>query len=134
MKKLQVKREFEYNKIGSWSEGNPYTIAFCYPKKSPPFIVKGGLVNVRIYVEREALTESMIVHYTLFWHKKTRTTFSIYLAKNFISAYLFERINEKNKKQRYELKISNSCGLFTLKWFKRPPRRWIKELNPFVTI
>ena len=51
MNKLPVKQEFKYEIIGCHRDVNPYTMAFVYPQKGKPFIVKGGLNDVEKYLE-----------------------------------------------------------------------------------
>jgi len=132
-----IEKEFEYNKIGSWYDGNPYTIAFCYPKDFSPFIVKGGIIDVRSHIEKKMLGKAFLVYYTMFWKGKTRTIIDIYLGNTKNSAYLRNRENLCNKHQHYQLivflKNTNVSGTLSFeKWFRRPPRKWIKELNPYI--
>jgi hypothetical protein len=51
--KLTMVKEFPYNKIGSYRLGNPFTIAFVYPRKGNGVIVKGGYNDVKSYIKKE---------------------------------------------------------------------------------
>ena len=45
--KLKIRKEFEYSPIGSFRNCNPYTIYWVYPKTGEPYIVKGGMNDVK---------------------------------------------------------------------------------------
>ena len=66
-KDLPVKKEFDYNPIRSFRDGNPYDVAFCYthPLYHRPFIVKGGFQEVRKYLTKLNIPKVSIIPSTL---------------------------------------------------------------------
>jgi len=136
-KDLPVKQEFEYNPIRSFSLGNAYDVAFCYPHPlyHRPFIVKGGHQDIKKYLKK--LNIPMIAHHTLYYKGRHRRIFglygidsNIYIHKRFIDRETGKIIY--NKDAKYELYyLSNKRKV--LAKFKRIPRRWIRELNLYVT-
>jgi len=50
--KLEILKEFEWNKIGSYSNMNPFTIVFCYPMNGKHYVVKGGANDVQKYLKQ----------------------------------------------------------------------------------
>jgi len=42
MKELKIKMDLKWDKIGSFTRADPYSINFCYPIEGTPFIIKGG--------------------------------------------------------------------------------------------
>ena len=121
--KIEIRKEFEYNPIGSYSgfHPNPYTILFCYPKNEKPFIVKGGLIDCENEIDE--IKTPIIIHATYFHKGKTRRNIEF---KNFkFSVYC-----HKPFENGYELKYFDKTGnLFIIKEIKRMPRKWIKELD-----
>ena len=120
-KDLPVKKVFEYNPIRSFSLGNAYDVAFCYPHPlyHRPFMVKGGHQDIRKYLKR--LNIPMIAHHTLYYKGNHRRIFGLYgIDKNI---YIHRRITKRIAKKKYELYyLSNERKV--LAEFKRVPRRW----------
>ena len=134
-KTLPVKKEFDYNPIGSYRDVNPYDIAFCYPHPlyHRPFIVKGGNRDVTEYLRK--LNIPMVVHHTFFKGARHRRIVELYgvdkelrITKNF--SYDMEGRFTSSKK----FQLRTSYGGRILAEFKRIPRRWIRELNLYVTV
>lgn len=135
---MNIKKEFDYNPIGSYRKGNPYTIAFCYPYPlyAKSFIVKGGIKDVVKFLRSQKLP--MIVHYSMWRHGITRgyvdvigfdKKYSFYITKSWSSRKTKEKRNWEliatySKNGRFKREI--------LAEFKRVPRKWLKELNPFI--
>lgn len=74
MNELPVLANFHYDRIGSWRDGNPFTICFCYTSQQysryPAFIVKGGSNAVDPYLESRPFP--IVVFRTLWWHGFSR--------------------------------------------------------------
>lgn len=148
MKSLYVLKEFPYNQIGSFRDGNPYSIQFCYTnphfKKSTPsgeFIVKGGSIQVSNYLKRMHIP--MVVFISYWRHGQSRG-----LLPQFIN---FEFHNTKRIKPFYapsnyvkmrgrwfyrNFKLMYDGNVATM--FRKIPRKWIPEydtiLNGFSVI
>jgi hypothetical protein len=142
-KDLPVKKEFRYNPIRSFRDVNPYDMAFCYPHPlyDKPFIVKGGHQDVREYLK--FLNIPIIAHHTLYRKKSHRTVYGLYCIDKNIQIrrdYRWEEETRKYRKAtRYNLLLhkKNMHGFMekvkVLATLKRIPRRWIRELNLYVT-
>lgn len=146
--KLPVKKEFDYSIIGSYRNVNPFTIAFVYPKNSKAYIVKGGLNDVKRYLEADK--EPSIRFFTMFHKKKSRTNVKIHgLNESFSVGFLgpkypSENIRhddfhnpyvEKNVRNimRHELYVGYRSGkTIYKKRLRKIPRKWMEELNEFV--
>jgi len=156
MNQMPVRVEFAYNKIGSYCGplgSNPFTIAFCYPKKGQSFIVKGGLIDVRKYLTN--LTIPCIVHLTYFKHGRSRTQITVYGLKPSIRCHFgllawpkenkiysdmdvnYKEVLHITKKvrnvaRRTLMVYRETNGLIFEKKLRHIPRCWMKELDQFV--
>lgn len=125
MIKLEVRKEFPYNKIGSFRKVNPFCIAFVYPKSSmdDSFIIKGGLNDVKNFLSEYPFP--FIVRYTLWKNGRQRGYWSsnikyLSILRNFKNVngkfFLYEGMKIIFKKE-------------VIKKLNRVPRKWIKELD-----
>jgi hypothetical protein len=138
-KTLPVKKEFEYDSRRSFTTGNPYTMAFCYPHPlyHKPFIVKGGYRDCDEYLSD--LDFPVFVHVVFFYKGTTRRIFKFYNIDERMML-LEERPSflpggrKKKKKRKWKLYLRGKVGEISedLAIFKRVPRRWIRELNLYV--
>lgn len=119
---LPVKKEFPYDKIGSYTDTNPYTIVFVYPKDSDPFIVKGGSKNVLKYLEQLSIV--CVANVTFWKHGVQRNLMRFYG----ISA-LYSRFDKRGK---YTLFFYKDGQRIEVKKMRRIPRKWPVELNQYV--
>lgn len=128
--KLPVKKEFDYNPIGSYRDVNPYDIAFCYPHPlyHRPFIVKGGVKYTRKYLRK--LNIPMVVHHTFYQRGRHRRLVQLYGVD--INLQISKDFYHENVK-KFQLKRFGDKRE-VLAEFKRIPRRWIRELNLYVTV
>lgn len=138
---LPVKAEFDYNPIGSYRDVNPYDIAFCYPHPlyHRPFIVKGGNQDVRKYLKK--LNIPMVVHHTYYQRGNHRRIVELYGVEK--GLYISKKFTYDDGKylisKKFQLTASASPrrgrrNRKILAEFKRIPRRWIRELNLYVTV
>lgn len=140
MEKLPVLADFHYDRIGSWSNGNPFCIAFCYTSKQysriNEFIIKGGLNDV----DREIKSRHfpMITFRTFWWRGHSRSigpTFANF--KNYTmtgeTPYIAGihqwkirggRYFYKHWELRYMRKIWHT--------FRRVPRKWLPEFDDII--
>ena len=125
MVKLQVRKEFPYNKIGSFRKVNPFCIVFVYPEssKDDPFVVKGGLNDVENFLLKYSFP--FIANYSLWFHKKQRGYWKSNI-KNLSIRRNFKKVN--GKIYLYEGFVITFYGQI-IKKLNRVPRKWIKELN-----
>lgn len=141
-KDLPVKQEFEYNPIRSFSTGNAYDVAFCYPHPlyHRPFMVKGGHQDIRKYLKK--LNIPMIAHHTLYYKGRHRRIFGlygidsdIYITRKYVydNGISADKLKITNKKYELYHLGNTSFERKVLAEFKRVPRRWIRELNLYVT-
>ena len=134
-----VRKEFEYDPRYSFSQFNPYDVAFCYPHPlyDRPFIVKGGHQAIRDYLKK--MDVPMVVHHTLYQKGRHRILYGFYGLDKGIQINKRFRYNKALQKylvsKYYEL-ISWNYGSGkpkkVLAKFKRGPRRWIREINLYV--
>ncbi len=147
-KALPIKKDFGYNPIGSFTTGNAYDIAFCYPHPlyERSFILKGGHQVIRKYLKE--MNTPMIVHHTLYQKGIHRIFYEFYGIENRVAIHKEYAFNKNMKKyriaDRYNL-VKYSFGETDrygapirekkiLATFKRVPRRWIRELNLYIAI
>lgn len=136
-KDLPVKKEFDYNPIGSYMQVNPYDVAFCYPHPlyHKPFIVKGGHNQVMEYLRE--LNIPLIAHHTFYKKGSHRRIIGLYgIDKGIRIQKDFRKVhpNRYIVDTKYELvKYSAERTKQVLARFKRIPRRWIRELNLYTT-
>jgi len=146
-KQLTVAKEFAYNKIGSFRNANPYTIAFVYPQVGEACVIKGGLNDVKKYAEKNY--PIAIVKYTFFSKGKHRGYYRFngekdgYYIRFIKSAPSYKAQPEEwgfPAKEGHRCQVSVSgpflSGVGRQEVFKkelrRLPRRWMKELNPYM--
>jgi len=146
--KLKVRKEFEYNQIGSFRNVNPYTIFWVYPKTGEAYIVKGGLNDVESFVDSHQRVPA-IIHYQYFRHGSSRGGFKFtgnILSNIKINISQFNHYGKSDRAREkcsirvykvqplhfsYERNSYSSKELIFEKIVKRIPRGWIKELNPY---
>lgn len=132
---IPVRKEFPYSKIGSWSRADGYTIAFVYPKGDTPFVVKGGMQDVKRYIESKGFIyerrQAAIIYYAIFCRGSTRTITDIIGLKNDTFA-LIKHINKSSKRKCYSLIVYVDNQVVVNKPLRRPPRCWMRELNQFI--
>lgn len=156
---LEVKAEIPWTKVRSFTDGNPWCIAFVYPRKDKAFIVKGGFIQVQEWVKSNGIKRALI-HYTMFGHnnsidggfpvKTNRSSISVLTGSDTVKAYVrrigLDRVTNKKppKNRRWHLLVftidgkphppvsSEGSTMVLNKRFRRPPRCWPKELDQFV--
>ncbi len=127
MKKLKVVLDSPYTIIGSYTRVNPYTIAFVYHPAGNGVVLKGGLNNVEVAIEKRK--GPALVNYTMWHHGKHR---SFWRLKNVVDVHLeFTFIKDNIKKYGRPYVIKHRDGS-VIKKLRRIPRCWIKELNAYI--
>lgn len=140
MKKLPVLASFMYDKVGSWRNGNPFTIAFCitssYYFATTKFIIKGGSRDVDNEIKKRHVP--MVIWRTFWWHGQSRCfgpTFANF--KNYTAtgetpyAHGIQpwRINQgPHFYRRHEVRFMQKV------WFtvRRFPRKWLPEYDQMI--
>jgi hypothetical protein len=156
---LEVKHEFPWTPVRSFTDGNPWTIAFVYPRKSAGFVVKGGMNKVKEWIKGSGIKRAL-VHYTMFGHvpnvrgeveKDHRSVIHVFtgsdMVKAFVSRIGTDRATGKKppKNRRWQLLVFTTDGkprrpfsgdgpskMVLDKRLRRPPRCWPKELDQFL--
>jgi len=136
--KLPIAKEFPYSIIGSWTHANPFCIAFVYPRNAQPCIVKGGLREVEKYIPIHF--PASIAHITMWQKKVHRETICFFGLRKGINAHLFSPTHKLSRGSgrhgepiRWKLSVYEpfSKDAF-VKYMRKPPRSWMKELDPFI--
>ena len=129
MNELEVKFVGSYNKIGSYTNGNPYSIWFIYPQKGKPFIIKGGARSLDLWVERSFSDPSRlaIVNKTYWCHGEHRS---------FWGGINMGYYVQKLKSGKFEIyaypKNRMFCGVdWVKKIVRKPPRKWLKDIDKY---
>lgn len=137
-KDLPVREDFAYSPRGSYRNFNPYDVAFCYPHPlyDRPFILKGGHQDIRKYLKK--MNIPMIVHHTFYKKGNRRIVYEFYCVEKGIQIQKRYNFSPETKKYLYSRYFELTLFNFTnpkkvLAKFKRVPRRWIRELNLYVT-
>jgi len=144
LKTLKIAKEFPYNKIGSYEAANPFTIAFVYPQSGEACVVKGGLNDVKKYID--ANYPIAIINYT-FFHKGTHRGYYSFNGEKNGCHITFKKSAPSYRrqegtfgyipaKQGHRCQVIVTCykseGTGFKKELRRLPRCWMKELNPYV--
>ena len=103
----------------------PFTIAFCYPKISEPFVVKGGWDDVEKFISSKK--EPLLVHITYWWRKTHRTVISTY---NLSQDIYFKEVGLFPKRWKI-FTFDKGHIKKDLAIVRKVPRKWLKELNQF---
>jgi hypothetical protein len=150
--RLHVAKEFPYNIIGSFRDANPFVIAFVYPRNDKPCVVKGGCNDVEEYIKVNY--PIAFVYETMWKEGKSRTNYLVVGCKKslvihlvsprtamFIAKHSYENNRHYDKPIRWHLTVFERKGMYLSsgkplfeKYMKKPPRSWIKELDPYVSL
>jgi len=119
----------------------PYTHAFVYPKEGTPFLLKGPCGDVKRLLEE--IPSPCVVHFTYFKDGKSRNLIRfINLKRKGVHHYGLDQKCVHGKK-RHAIKAiaktgemvvetrKDGCPYSFVKYFRRIPRSWIKELDQF---
>jgi hypothetical protein len=140
-KTLKIAKEFPYNKLGSYREANPFTIAFVYPQSGEACVVKGGLNDVKKYID--ANYPIAIINYTFFAKGINRGYYRVNGEKKGYHIS-FKKSRPSYRKEEgmwgHPAKQGHRCMVIIFgmggncfeKEVRRLPRCWMKELNPYV--
>lgn len=156
---LKVKHEIPWTPVRSFTDENPWCIAFVYPRKSAGFVVKGGINQIEEWIKGSGI-KRVLIHYTMFGHglngrgeveKTHRSTISVFTGSDTVKAFVsrvgIDRTTNKKppKNRRWQLLVFTTDGkprrpfsgdgsskLVLDKRLRRPPRCWPKELDQFI--
>ena len=120
---------FPYDRVGSYRNGNPFVIAFCYCKNGEKFVVKGGHSVVDPYLQNYPVP--MIVHRTIWNNKHSRFTAGV-SGRGWPSGSVFIIRNFKRADKRgwtFKFFIHPSASFRAEFSRRRLPRRWMREFN-----
>ncbi len=132
-KTLPIKKEFPYDRIGSFTNMNPFVIDFIYPQMGLPFIIKGGLKQVNKWYN--GFGPAAIIKRTLWCHGIHRGYWMGH------KVFFYTRKPTQLKGHRKGRPCSFGWTIMTqdkdgksveLKTVRRMPRKWMKELNDYV--
>jgi len=139
-KQYPVRREFSYSRIGSWSNGNPYTIMTVFPQWGYPFVLKGGIKEINAYIKSWGRLCFTIRSY---WHHgKTRgyesfknvpRGFSIHIGNR--GCLSTRRSKPGNQNHYYDLWVARESmfgekrKVIFEKTLRRLPQCWPKEID-----
>jgi hypothetical protein len=139
--RLSVLADFPYNPIGSFTNGNPYTIAFCYtnplymPAYDGRFMVKGGNQSVEDFLRR--LHIPMLAFKTFWRYKRARAGYP-----HFVNFKNFSRSNQEPYIRHTNLVRMDGRSFYrntdviylgkTLLTFRRFPRKWLTEYDAMI--
>lgn len=124
---LPVKYSFPYDRIGGWSQRKGgFTIAFVYPRKKQPYVIKGSMRQIEINLKMEK--RPAIVYKTIFYHKQTRTIEEVINLPERTHAVIWHK-KERNKHSYYEINGYKN-GIKVIHYIlRRQPRCWLKQLD-----
>jgi len=131
MKIVEISK-FEKRKA-TWRGTQPYTMAFCYPKKGP-VLVKGMAEDVEKYV-RKILGPC---HYRVVYFGPLRSKKGSGMWQfNVSGCFLSKRKHPVTEHERWELLMYKKDGalddskVFKHVWLRKVPMRYMKELDEF---
>lgn len=128
---LEVRKEFKWNKIGSWSFCNPFTIMFIYPANEKGFIIKGGLRDCEDWVEDNMADKNYVMNYRMFHNHECRGSWKVNLVKG--KCYIMRNFDGKKRIKGYQIQVyvDNLLKPNFTKIVRRIPRCFPKELLPY---
>lgn len=122
--RLSIRKEFEYDPVGSFRRSGPFALVFVYPKDEMPFVAKGGWTQVENWLKK-VFRKPAVIHKT-FWKHGFCTQY--YDIVNFVeddSFFAFDKMSNG----KYVLTNWNRGYKSTIATFRRVPRKWIKQLD-----
>lgn len=143
MEKFATRGNFFYNRIGSYSQMNPYMIAYVYPRDEAPFIVKGGCNDVDKVIKN--YKKPAVVHESYWQHGKARYV-HVKSINTGLELSIFPKTQKRTKVSCGSYKIGTIMKLIDNKQkdkyghgktvlekrIRRIPRSWIKEIDDYM--
>jgi hypothetical protein len=126
--------EFRWSKIGSYTNGNPFTIAFCYPSDGKPFVLKGGINIIEPILKGTKVP--LVVHQTYWKDGHCRSIVTTYGFP--MGTYIhFWKNQHKTKPNRFNPRrfakiIVSKKGHTTEYNMRRFPRCFPDQLRKFI--
>ena len=141
-KPMHVMTAYDYDRIGSFRNGNPYAIAFCYCSKTfnkhGEFVIKGGARDVERKLD--SLDFPLLVFMSYWRHGRSRfcypslknfKRFSAAESKPYWSPTDYRR-DYKQWRSFYRKWVLKFCGK-TILSVRRVPKKWIPEYDEMLT-
>lgn len=147
-KQLPIRKEFKYNH----NMGTPFVIDFVYPRNGSGYIVKGPRTDVDKWLEKNA-EHPCLVHETWWQNGRHRAWYRVYGLRPECRFYLSDlrmvqlddpQVSSLQAWEAYKAGAKTGWRHVMLAWkniglqqaelkkyVRRPPRRWIKELDEF---
>lgn len=125
--------EFEWNKIGSWANGNPFTIAFCYPSEGKPFVLKGGYITIKDIVKKSKIP--VVTHLTYWHHGESRYIVECFGFPKSVMIHFWKSSHKTipNHKRRYiRLTIAKRGKQDKVYRLRRIPRCFPEQLREYI--
>lgn len=140
MSKLPVKYDIPYgNQVNFYGAvGMPYVIAFVYPYPlhGTPFVMKGP--SKVIHRKIGEINFPALVHVT-FWRNKecVLKNYKLINTGRVHLEHMFKKINLRRYGRPYAIvyekgEILDQSDKVLIKGFRNVPRKWIREINPFL--
>lgn len=140
-KGAMVMKHFGYDKVGSWRRGDPFAVAYIYPKSNKKAlhrftgswktieekIVEYGLRPCIVYAYFYCRGETRLVARVLYNEKNSN--YNIYLHKDG-----YRDDNKGYHKKHWHLIVfdrKDPCIVLERR-YRKPPRNWLNELNEYV--
>jgi hypothetical protein len=126
--------EFDWTPIHSWSDGNPFTIAFCYPMEGKPFVLKGGCKSIEPILKKTKVP--VVVHFSYWHHGNSRYLVNCYGFPKNVLIYFWTSAHKvmpmRGKTRRYiRLSVNVQNGKSVDYRMRRIPRCFPEQLREF---
>jgi len=125
--------DFSWEPEGSWREGNPFTIAFCYPAEGNPYILKGGSRIITNVMEK---TKVPTIVYMSYWHNgNSRYMPMVFGFPKTVAIYFWRNAHKGSKRdgtRRYAQIIVRTNKTEKKYKMRRFPRCFPEQLREFV--
>lgn len=135
---LPVLKEFPYDRKGSFRNGNPYVIVFCYCKDGNKFVVKGGYNPVAEFLS--SYPKPLFIHRTIWRHGVWTLTAGV-SGKGWSPGWTIHIFRKKIRGHGLDFDRRGWEFAITRQWSnktreaeftrRRLPRQWMKELNEY---
>lgn len=133
-----IKPQFPVLRDFPWSQSKASCLAFCYPRRGQPFVLKGQVDLVSKFLELNG--QPIVAHYRIYdQHKATRHSIRVYGLIPHYQAVITHpmrhnpQTGERGDHQRCYIILRRDNTVISCKPVRYIPRKWLKDLNVFAS-
>jgi len=131
--------EFVWKKIGSFRRFDPFSIAFCYPIKGEPYIMKGGSREIEVKLEKNK--HLVFVNIVYYLRKRHYSYWKFYGLPNDLNVYVSHTylIHYESKEEMYNYRtgfkivIKDNKKEMLIKKYRKLPKAFPRAVKEYLT-